>query len=156
MRPLPSSWKRFFCAGIVVVALAALGVCTVLRSTPARADFSRRLDARLLRTPLTGDAARRSLAGTLKALKQMDPAVKDVPGNWYLDHLDLEQLAQAPVKQNQDGTCSVDRFWINLKEKTYAFEFGGKCRYHYSGSFDWVQGKWQATTPSWDWIACSR
>jgi hypothetical protein len=149
---LPRNCKRAFCATTVTMVIVAVAAVVQVRTAAVRADFTRR-DVSSLRGPLTGQSARAALGEMLAKWKQMDPALTRAPAS-HLEQIDLTGLARAKVKQNPDGTCSVDAFFVDAKARSYLFETGNRCRYRWLGSFERKQGQWIATLPQWDAICC--
>jgi hypothetical protein len=154
MPRLPRIWTRLCCATTVGIALVAVAAIVVLRSTSVHADISRPA----LLSPggaLDSSAARTAIVDLLKRLREMGPEGAKMPEQ-YLALLDPDHFAKAHVQHNQDGTYAVGWILVDPKQRSYAFEIGGGCRFHYIGSFERTHGEWHATVPHWDWVACKR
>ena len=88
----------------------------------------------------------------LKSIKVKNPWEQSV----YFESVDPDQVAQAPIKDILEGTCSVEGFKIDLKTASYAIQFGHGCRYYFSGTLEWKRGRWNASPPHLDGVACSK
>jgi hypothetical protein len=150
---LSQVWKRLCCASVVGIALVATCAVVLFKSgDTARADITRR-DLQSLRGPLNGESARAALVVMIGTWTKMDPAKTKLLGS-HREQIDLTRIARATVTRYPDDTCAVDMFFVDPKARSYLFETGNRCRYRWSGSFEWVQGRWRATLPQWTAIAC--
>lgn len=148
-------WSRLTATPLVMVCVVGLALGIDWRAdsplTPnLNADVVPARDRMLLKW-LTGEHARAALAEMLKTLRVRDPGVDQVH---FFHSIDPDQMAQAPIKDNLERTCSVERFKIDLKTASYAVEFGNLCRYHYSGTFEWKGGRWNASPPNSEGVFC--
>lgn len=100
--------------------------------------------------PLTPELARQALLDMLRTTKTTSPIVSDDP---LVPAEILAKMAKMELHDGKDGSYYWSMFSIQPAKASYDMRIGPSnpevkaCTFFYQGTFQWVNGRWEASAP---------